>query len=72
MSRYGSKRYTLLPSVYGDSNFRFLNQTFSNPITIIVSQNDVRRVACLYKVYGCKKRTTESPCICPCFQRLRT
>ena len=41
MSRYGLKRYTLLSSVHGDSNFRFLNQTGSNPITIVESHNDV-------------------------------
>ena len=41
MSRYGLKQYTLLSSVYGDRNFRFLNQTGSNPITIVESQNDV-------------------------------
>jgi len=40
MSQYGLKRYTLLPSVYGESNFRFLDQTGSNPITIVDSEND--------------------------------
>ena len=40
MSKYGLKRYTLLPSVYGESNFRFLDQTGSNSITIVGSQND--------------------------------
>ena len=40
MSKYGLKRYTLLPSFYGESNFRFLDQTGSNSITIVGSQND--------------------------------
>ena len=40
MSQYGLKRYTLLPSVYGESNFRFLDQTRSNPITMVDSEND--------------------------------
>ena len=40
MSQYGLKRYTLLPSVYGESNFWFLHQTRSNPITIVNSEND--------------------------------
>ena len=40
MSKYGLKRYTLLPSVYGESNFRFLDQTGSNTVTIVESQND--------------------------------
>ena len=40
MSQYGLKRYTLLPSVCGESNFRFLDQTVSNPITIVDSEND--------------------------------
>ena len=37
VSKYGLKRYTLLPSVYGESNFRFLDQTGSNTVTIVES-----------------------------------
>ena len=40
MSQDGLKRYTFLTSIYGESNFRFLDQTESNPITIVDFEND--------------------------------
>jgi len=40
MSSYGFASYSLLPSVYGPSNFRFLDQTGGNPITVNGSVDD--------------------------------
>ena len=39
MQRFGIKRYTLVPSVYGKNNFRFLNQSGTPPITISTDES---------------------------------
>merc|ERR1712228_796469 len=39
-TNYGLERYSILPSVYGPSNFRFLDQTGSNPITVTCSVDE--------------------------------
>ena len=52
MSQYGLKRYTLLPSLYSESNF-----WESNPITIVDSENDchvaITKKARLHTSQGC-------------------
>lgn len=40
MGNYGLSTYTLLPSVYGETNFRFLSQQGSNPICITATDDD--------------------------------
>ena len=39
MQRFGIKSYTLVPSVYGKNNFRFLDQSGAPPITISKDEN---------------------------------